>query len=169
MALLLLTAGLETTNSAMTTTTMYLVDHPEVCAEFVARPEIQDLAMDEFVRYASPATAQARKVIKDTELHGCPMHAGDQLQIIWASANRDEREFPNPDEIILDRFPNRHVGFGMGSHRCVGSHLAKMVMKAALSRVIPVLHEWEIENRDQLEWHAGEVRSLRTLPLVRKS
>jgi cytochrome P450 len=102
-------------------------------------------------------------------MHGCPMHEGDKVMILWGSANRDEAQFPNADDIVLDRTPNRHVGFGMGPHRCVGSHLAKVVMQTVLERLVPTLPEWELLDPAAVHWEGSEVRGIRRLDLVRKS
>lgn len=166
-SMLLLTAGLETTASALTSVVYYLVNHPEVCREYVARPEIENLAMEEFVRWSTPFTLISRTATEDTTVSGCPVHAGDRVLLMWGSANRDKSAFDRADDVVLERFPNRHVGFGMGPHRCVGSHLAKMVMRAALRFVAPSLHEWRIEHPESLEWSPAEVRRLHHLPLVR--
>ena len=123
--------------------------------------------MDEFVRWTSPAAANSRYVRGEAVVHGCPVQDGDRALLIWGSANRDEREFPNPDEIILDRRPNRHVGFGMGPHRCVGSHLAKLVMQVTFENMLPELHNYRLEDGDPIGWAGAETRGIDKLVLVR--
>ena len=168
-ALLILLAGLETTNSAISGSVWYLVEHPELQRQLLeADSTTWRLAMDEFVRWTSPAAANSRYVRGDAVVHGCPVHDGDRALLVWGSANRDEREFPHPDEIILDRRPNRHVGFGMGPHRCVGSHLAKLVMQVTFESLLPELHQWRLEGPDAVGWAGAETRGIDTLVLVRK-
>jgi cytochrome P450 len=168
-SMLLLTAGLETTASALTSTVYYLVENPETRVEFVRRPEIWNQALEEFIRWSSPLALESRTATKDTEVNGCPVKEGDRILLLWASANRDEAMFDDPDEVKLDRFPNRHIGFGMGPHRCVGSHLAKLVIRTALALAAPRLGEWEIEDYSAIRWTPAEVRRLHHLPLARKS
>jgi cytochrome P450 len=166
--LLVLLAGLETTNSAIAGSIWYLVEHPELQKELLsADKNTWRLAMDEFVRWTSPAAANARHVRRDVTVHGCPMGEGDRALLIWGSANRDEREFPDPDSIVLDRHPNRHVGFGMGPHRCLGSHLAKLVMQIVFERVVPELHKWRLDGPDAIDWAGAETRGIDKLVLVR--
>ncbi len=78
-------------------------------------------ASEEVLRYYAPVT-MARKVINDTEVAGCPVHSGDQMLLTFPAANHDPAAFDAPDEFQLDRAKNRHVAFGLGIHRCVGSN-----------------------------------------------
>jgi cytochrome P450 len=123
--------------------------------------------MDEIVRWVSPASANARHVKQDTEVRGCPMQAGDPVLVMWGSANHDEREFPNAESLVIDRFPNRHVGFGMGPHRCVGSHLAKLIMTAYFQRILPELDNFRLDGEDAVRWGGAETRGIRGLKLAR--
>jgi cytochrome P450 len=73
------------------------------------------------------------------------MHKGDKVQILWASANLDEDEFPNADEMMLDRSPNRHIAFGVGNHKCLGIHLARSMIRIALEAVLDRLPDYRID------------------------
>ena len=168
MTMLLLTAGLETTSSALSAAVCYLIDHPEAVTRLAAEPKIWGSAMEEFVRWSTPVTGLARTTRYDTEVAGCPIPAGAHVMLLYGSGNRDERAFPDPDEVILDRFPNRHLAFGMGPHRCAGSHLAKAQMRLTIKRMLPSLGDWCIEDPAKIRWSAGSTRGMSSVPLVRK-
>jgi cytochrome P450 len=162
---LLLLGGLDTTTSAIAMAFYHLADHPEDRARLLAEPELLDPAVEEFVRVATPVQGLGRTVTKDTTLSGCPLAAGDRVFLLWASGNRDPEAFDRPDEVVLDRHPNHHLGFGAGPHHCVGSHLGKLMVKIALEELLPRLGDFRIADRGRLAWVGGETRGLRTLPL----
>jgi cytochrome P450 len=165
---LLLLGGLDTTTSAIAMAFFHLADHPEDRARLLADPGLLDSAVEEFVRYATPVQGLGRTVTKDTSLGGCPLNAGDRVFLLWASGNRDAEAFDRPDEVVLNRHPNHHLSFGAGPHRCVGSHLGKLMVKIALQEVLPRLGDFEIADRERLVWVGGETRGLRSLPLRKR-
>lgn len=170
MSLLLLLAGLDTTNFAMSGAVWYLIQNPRARQELAAADATTwRLAMDEFVRWVSPAPAQARTARVDTDVSGCPMRSGEMVMLLFGAANRDETEFPNPDTVVLDRRPNRHMGFGIGPHRCLGSHLATLEMKIVLERLLPRLEDFHLADPSAVVWEGASVRGIRSLPLVRKA
>jgi cytochrome P450 len=166
---LVLAAALETTSSVISATIAHLVENPEHVERLLAEPRIWRKAMDEFVRWSSPAACLARTVRHDAEVAGCPIPAGSKMLLLYGSANHDEQEFPDADTVVLDRTPNRHMGFGMGPHRCLGSHLAKAQIALTLERVLPVLADWRIEDPEKITWTAAVTRGMTSLPLVRRS
>jgi hypothetical protein len=85
--------------------------------------------------------------------------------ICYPSANRDERAFAQADEVVLDRTPNRHIGFGAGVHRCIGAPLARMELKVALAEWLARIPDFELSDPDVVRWGSGPVRGPRTLPL----
>src|SRR5262249_12255053 len=125
MCLLLLLAGIDTTWSAIAATLWHLAQHPDQQQRLRDEPDLWPLAREEFLRAYSPVT-MAREVNEDTEVLGCPMKAGDPLLLPFPAANRDPKAFDRADEVILDRAENRHLAFGLGIHRCLGSNLARM-------------------------------------------
>ena len=163
--MLLLLGGLDTTSSAIAMAFYHLATHPEDRERLVAHPELLDSAVEEFVRVATPVQGLGRTVTTDTTLGGCPLSAGDRVFLLWASGNRDPEAFDRPDEVVLDRHPNHHLGFGAGPHRCVGSHAGKLMMKIALEELLPVLGDFEVADSGRLVWVGGETRGLRGLPL----
>jgi hypothetical protein len=107
----------------------------------------------------------AREALVDTELGGCPVHAGDPLLLPFPAANRDPELFERPDEVILDRSPNRHVSFGVGIHRCLGSHLARLEVSVAIERILARTAELQLADPEAVTWSVGQVRGPRRLPL----
>ena len=127
MLILLLMGGLSTTSDALGMMIEWLADHPEDVKRLREHPELHNLAVDEFVRYSSPVAHIGRTVMTDTEVEGCPLPKGSRVLLSFGSANRDERTFQRPDEVLIGRQPNKHVGFGIGPHRCIGSDRKSVV------------------------------------------
>ena len=98
----------------------------------------------------------ARVVTKDVEIGGCPMKAGDKVLMPFPAANRYPAVFDSPDEVILDRAQNRHVAFGSGIHRCVGSNLARLELRVAVQTWLERIPEYELGNPTEVRW--AEVR-----------
>ena len=117
---LLLAGGVGTTASLVSNTVVWLYQNPDVRQQLIDDPSLLDKAIEEFLRYFSPTQALARTVVEDTEFLGCPMKVGDRVLLAWNSANRDAQQFDDPDELDIDRWPNRHTAFGIGVHRCAG-------------------------------------------------
>ena len=162
---LLLLGGLDTTTSAIAMALAHLAGRPDDTARLLADPDLLDSGVEEFVRVATPVQGLGRTVTRDTTLGGCPLHQGDRVFLLWASGNRDEAVFDRPDEVVLDRHPNHHLGFGAGPHRCVGSHAGKLMVKIALQELLPWLGDYRISG--ELGWVGGETRGLRHLLVQR--
>jgi cytochrome P450 len=92
--------------------------------------------------------------------------AGTPLLLPFPSANRDPELFERPDEVILDRSPNRHVSFGVGIHRCLGSHLARLEVSVAVERFLARSERFSLADPAGVRWSTGQVRGPRTLPLI---
>jgi cytochrome P450 len=165
---LLLFGGLDTTASAISGVFFYLAQHPENRERLLYDEVALDRAVEEVVRWTSPIQALARTVAQPTELAGCPLQPGEKVLLLWGAGNRDETVFDAPDEIQLDRSPNRHLSFGMGPHRCMGSHLAKVMVKIAIERGVKALGDFELADPSRVRWAAGEARGIVALPLRRK-
>lgn len=142
---LLISGGVGTTASLVSQALVWLYEHPDVRQELIDDPALLPRALEEFLRYFSPTQALARTVLAETEFHGCPMKVGDRALLAWSSANRDESQFADPDEIDIHRWPNRHLAFGVGIHRCAGSHLGKRMALAMLRQVLERMPDYEID------------------------
>jgi len=108
------------------------------------------LASEEFFRIATPLTHIGRVCPVDTDVHGEEVPAGGRVSLGWASANRDETVFDQPDEVRLDRKPNPHVAFGAGAHLCLGAPHARLVVRALLEQLTEQVGELEITGAERL-------------------
>jgi cytochrome P450 len=157
---LMLVAGVDTTWSAIGASLWHLAQHPEHCRQLVENPDLWSSAIEELLRAYAPVT-MARIVDHDIEFQGCPMHAGDRVLMSFPAANRDPRQFENPDEVILDRERNRHVAFGAGIHRCAGSNLARLELRVALQTWLSRIPEFSLVDPESVTWAGGQVRGPR--------
>lgn len=140
-ALLILDGGAETTRSVIGTTCVELMRQPDQRQILVDDPSvIGETAVEEFIRWASPLLNMRRTVVADHELHGQQLRAGDEVLLMYASANRDDRVFEDPYRFDVRRQHNHHVAFGFGTHFCLGANLARIelrIMFEELLRRIP--------------------------------
>jgi cytochrome P450 len=157
--------GLHTTGAVIAGALVWLAGHPEDRLRLRDQPELVRSATEEFIRHVTPVPHSIRTAAVDTTVHECPIKAGDKVMFGLGAANYDERVFDNPDDVVLDRFPNRHVGFGAGPHRCVGSHLGKLGVRIGIEEFIAAFPEFEIPDYYALRWTCGEGRGLTTVPL----
>jgi cytochrome P450 len=161
---LLLLAGIDTTWSAIGASLWHLAGHPDDRQRLVDEPELLPTAMEEFLRYYAPVT-MARLVKHNMDWHGCPMKAEDWVLLPFPSANRDDEAFDDADTFIIDREENRHAAFGLGIHRCAGSHLARMELRVALEVWLEAFPQFELADPDAVLWSGGQVRGPRQLPV----
>jgi len=131
--LLLIVAGNETTRNAAAGGMLAFFDHPGQWQRLVADPSLAPLAAEEVIRWVSPAVLVRRTAVRDTELAGQRIAAGDKVVAFLASANRDQDVFTAPHEFDIGRDPNPHVGFGSGPHFCLGRHLAALELQVLLA------------------------------------
>ena len=158
---LMLVAGIDTTWSAIGSCMWHMAQHPEHRKQLRENPDLWPTAIEELLRVYAPVT-MARIVDHDTEFQGCPMKAGDRVLMAFPAANRDPRQFENPDEVILDRQNNRHVAFGSGIHRCAGSNLARLEVRVALQTWLERIPEFELVDPNSVTWVGGQVHGPRS-------
>jgi hypothetical protein len=163
--LLLLVAGIDTTWSAIGASIWHLAGNAEDQQWLRDEPARLPTAVEELLRAYAPVT-MAREAIVDTDLGGCPVAAGTPLLLPFPSANRDPELFERPDEVLLDRSPNRHMSFGVGIHRCLGSHLARLEVSVAVERFLARSERFILADPSGVRWSAGQVRGPRTLPVT---
>jgi cytochrome P450 len=128
----LLLGGLDTTRGAIAHIGRYLAEAPGL-EERLRRPEWVKRDLDELLRITSTVSVMGRVVTQDNDLLGCPLKAGDRLSVHWASGNRDETKFESADELVFDRPKNPHIAFGVGIHRCLGQHFARLQLEIAVN------------------------------------
>jgi cholest-4-en-3-one 26-monooxygenase len=163
---LLLAGGLDTTRAAASAGGLLpLIEHPDQLRLLQDDPTSIARATDEFVRWASPITSEARTVTRETELRGQRLREGDRV-VIWSpSSNRDEEQFENPFAFDVRRHPNRHLGFAYGEHYCLGVHLAKLTLKVEFEELLSRFSELELAGEPS-RVRSNFVGGLKHLPVV---
>jgi cytochrome P450 len=161
---LLLIAGIDTTWSAISASLWHLAKHPRDRERLVAEPELLPTAMEELLRAYAPVT-MARLVTEDLHFAGVGMKADDWVLLSFPAANRDPAQFDRAGEVVIDRQVNRHAAFGLGIHRCLGSHLARMELQVALEVWLQRIPSFTLADPLAVSWSAGQVRGPRSLAL----
>ena len=146
--------GIDTTWSAIGSSLWHLAGHADDRRRLVDEPELMPVAIEEFLRAYAPVT-MARLVAKDHDFHGCPMKADDWVLLPFPAANRDPAEFPDADEVIVDRLENRHAAFGLGIHRCLGSNLARLEVRVAVEEFLARFPDFELADPDAVRVERG--------------
>jgi cytochrome P450 len=154
--ILLLLAGFHTTSGALTSLLVHLEKHPDVRKRLEENRELIPGAIEEIVRIYSPAAAHARMVTRDTEFGGIQMRQGDWTLFVNMSANHDPQAFADPETVDLDRNRAKSVAFGWGVHRCLGLHLARLILQLEIEMVFDLLPGYRIDlDRLLLSDHMG--------------
>jgi cytochrome P450 len=138
--------GLDTTTSLTSLSLRHLERHPEQRRALIEHPELLSMATEEFLRYFPVNESLTRTVVQDTELGGQALYRGDHLLLSWLSANRDGAVFDRPDEVVLDRAPNAHLAFGVGPHRCIGMHLARVMFQVLIREVLARIPDYVVDH-----------------------
>ncbi|BBX90664.1 cytochrome P450 [Mycolicibacterium boenickei] len=166
-AMLLVQAGLETTASAMSFAYHYLATNPAERDRLIGDPDLLTFAVEEFIRFAGSIHGIPRTVAKEVELNGCTFSPGESVIVNYAAANRDEMVFPDAARCILDRRENRHLGFGAGVHRCLGSNLARLEFQVGLERVLSRMPDFTLSEDEVARFHGNSVtRGFRSVPVT---
>ena len=163
MCLLLFMAGLDTVAMQLSYSMMHLATHEDDRRRLVEDPSLFPTAIEEFLRYYAFVTP-GRKIMKDAEFHGCPMKAGQMTYLPLVSANRDSSEFPDAGKVLIDRAPNRHIAFGAGPHRCLGSHLARQELRIGLTDWHARIPDYRLVEGTKILEHGGQI-GLDNLPI----
>lgn len=151
-------AGRDTVIHYVSECLAYLADHPEELERIRVDRSLIASALEEFARYFGPLTHIGRVLAKDTDLFGRSMKEDERVSLCWASANRDESVFENPSELRIDRKPNPHLAFGYAAHRCLGAHLARLIMRQLLERLAERVGLMQVLDREVSVEDHGVVR-----------
>lgn len=164
--MLLLAAGQETTKNLIANAIVCFTDHPDAMARLAQEPGLMPKAIEEVLRYLPPVWFLFRHTTTEVELAGQKIPA-QQMILPWlASANRDEKQFPNPNTFDIQREPNRHVGFGHGVHFCVGAPLARLEAKIVLPMMLEQLKSIQRVANFPVMAHMGIVFVINSLPIT---
>jgi cytochrome P450 len=139
----LLLGGLDTTRGALTYIGRFLAEEPGL-EERLRRPDWAKRDLDELLRFTSTVSVMGRLVTQDNDLLGMPLKTGDRLAVHWRSGNWDETKFANGDRLDFDRERNPHAAFGIGIHRCLGQHFARMQLEIAVNRLLGRLTNFRV-------------------------
>ena len=163
---LLLVAGNETTTNLITNGAVLLAQHPEARAELAENPSLIGGAVDEILRYDSPVQGLARTLTRDVTIHGETIPQDAKVLLVYGSANRDEREFADPDRFDIHRRIERSVAFGHGVHYCLGAALARLEGRVAYEELLGRFPDYGLDDPQNLErLHSGPIRGLLGLPM----
>jgi len=165
---LFILGGLDTVTGTLGLIMVFLTEHPEKRREFI---ELMDdearvtSAIEELVRFTS-IVSPARRVTRDYNYRGVQLREGDLVVLSTPSANRDERLFENPDEVIFDRHPNPHLGFVVGPHRCLGMQLARRELRIALQEIHRRMPDYVLKPGEKPGVYGGGVKGVDHLRLA---
>jgi len=140
-----LDGGAETTRTVIGTMCLELTRHPGQWQKLRDDPGIMGATgVEEFIRWVTPILNMKRTATEDHERHGQQVHAGDELVLMYSSANRDERVFPDPEVFDVSREHNHHVAFGFGSHFCLGASLARLEIRVMFEELLRRIPNWRL-------------------------
>jgi cytochrome P450 len=162
--LITFTAGHDTTKNALASGIHALAEHPAEFEKLRRNPDLVPKAVEEIVRWTSPVNYMKRVVAEDLEFRGQKLRKGENLVLFYASANRDESVFEDPYTFRIDRDPNPHLGFGIGEHFCLGTHLARQSQRALLRELIGRIDSLELAG-DPVQIASSFVVGFKKLPL----
>lgn len=141
----LVAGGLDTTTSLVSWGLYHLGTHPEDRRRIIDDPSLLDPAIEEFLRFYSPSETLTRTTTRDVEVGGVTIPRGDVVMISWTSANRDPSMFDAPEDVRIDRPDNKHIAFGLGGHRCIGSHVARTESKVMIAEILRRIPDYELD------------------------
>lgn len=169
MVFLLLVAGHETTVNLISGGTLALLQHPEQLERLRKNPGLIEPAVEELLRYVSPVELSSERfVLEDFSVAGVTIPRGDMVFAVIGSANRDERQFKEPDTLDLGREPNKHLSFGMGIHYCLGAPLARLEGQIAIQTLVNRFPDLRLARpAESIQWRTGFViRGPKKLPVL---
>jgi cytochrome P450 len=158
-------AGLDTVTASLDCMLSYLARHPDQRRQIVDDPSLVQHAVEELLRWETPVQGVVRVTTEDSEIGGCPVDKGRVVNVMLGSANTDERAWDDVDTVDFGREGNRHIAFGGGAHRCLGSHLARMELRVALEEWHAAIPDYRVRDGVVLQYSQG-LRAVENLELV---
>jgi cytochrome P450 len=160
-------AGAATTQHGIANSLRILEKRPDIKQRLIDDPSLIPSAVEEFLRYDPPSQYVARRATCPVTVAGHEFQPGEDVALVWAAGNRDPKAFPDPDEVLIDRYPNKHASFGAGIHHCLGANLGRMEMRIALEEFLRVMPNFETTDdlNDPNKWFTGIVRGPKTVPV----
>ena len=164
--ILLLAAGNETTTNLIGNGMLALLRYPEQLEKLRDQPSLTESAVEELLRYDGPVQSTARVATEQLEIRGTTIEKAQLVIAVLGAADRDPKQFPNPDELDIARQPNQHIAFGQGIHYCIGSSLARMEGQIAFETLLRRMPNPRLESEEQ-EWGGNFIlRGLKRLPIA---
>ena len=157
--------GIATTTFVMASGMHYLAENPDQRKKLIENPELIEAAIEEFARYYPPVVALGRTCMKDVEIAGTPIAEGEFVMLTYACASRDPKAMDKPEEINFERDAILHSTFGVGPHRCIGSNLARVELRATLEEWLKRIPDFQVKAGAEPEYVTGFLRSMRSLQL----
>jgi cytochrome P450 len=161
----LVVAGLDTTTNASAQIALLLDEQPELRQRLIEHPELINSAVEEFLRYLTPLPMLARTATREVTIGDTTIAEGEKVALHWLAANHDPAQFADPETLVLDRAPNRHVAFGRGPHRCIGMHLARIEVRVVLEELLSRVPDYQVV-REGVIRGPGVTRQVYTLPVT---
>lgn len=165
MAFLLLLGGMDTTAGLTGNAIEQLDRDPALRRRLIDDPALIARSAEEFLRHDSPSYGLYRTVTRDAEFFGQPLKTGDRAMLMFPATGLDPNAFDDPETIDLDRTGNRHMGFGLGPHRCLGSHHARVMYRVMMEEILRRIPDFEIDGPVTRFHDSGDVYAIRNLPV----
>jgi len=162
---LFLIAGLDTVTASLDCFYGHLAEHPETRRKLVEETDAIPAMVEEMLRWETPVMGGARVATSDTRIGEFEIAEGEMVMALLGAANVDAAEFPDADQLVFDREVNRHLAFGGGIHRCLGSHLARLELRVALREWHRRIPDYRIKPGAELVYTAG-IRTLASFPML---
>lgn len=164
---LLMFAGLDTVTASMSCIFAWLGQHPEERDRLAADRTLIPAAVEEILRYESPVPSGQRHATEDIDLgDGLVIKAGDAIHAFWAAANVDPAHHENPLDVNFNRARNTHMVFASGTHRCLGSHLARMELRITIDEILNHIPDFVVSAPEELVYDNVSVRTVKRLPIT---
>jgi len=163
--LLIAAAGNETVARLLGNAGVLLAKHPEQRQKLRDNPSLMPRAVEELLRIEAPSPVQFRRAVKDVEVHGVTIKAGENVCLLNAAATRDHRQWDRAEELDVERPPKRHLNFGYGVHTCLGASVARLESRIALEEVLARIGDWEVDESGLQRVRTSTVRGYSHVPV----